>query len=126
LNATWTLLGSLTLPAVPESVARARRFTKQTLPAGDRTDTVVLLVSEAATNSVSHSRSPEFTVTLFAACGGVRAEVVDGGGPTVPTRRDAGALATSGRGVGLIEDLSDRSGHHRDDAGRLHVWFELD
>lgn len=125
---TWIMLGSVTIPAVPQSVVLARRFAAGLLPAGDRTDTVVLLISEAVTNSVTHSGSRfggEITVLLFDIGGAIRTEVIDSGGPTVPTRSSPGDLATGGRGVGLIEDLADRSGHHTDEAGYLHTWFEV-
>jgi len=121
---TWTVLGSATLPAVPLSVAAARRFAAGLVP---RDDTLILLVSEVTTNSVTHSDSRhggEFTLT-YDVGGTIRTEVVDAGGATVPSRREAGELATTGRGMVLIEDLAARSGFFVDDAGRLHTWFEL-
>ncbi|MEW2360263.1 ATP-binding protein [Spirillospora sp. NPDC029432] len=124
----WTVIGTITLAAVPESVGDARRFATETLPDGDRTDTVELLVSEACTNSVQHSRSRfggKFTLTLAECDGAVRCEVVDDGSPTLPTRREGGELRGSGYGVMLIETLADRSGHFVE-GKRLHTWFELD
>lgn len=124
----WTVIGSITLAAVPESVGEARRFAAETLPEGDRRDTVELLVSEACTNSVQHSRSRfggKFTFVLSESGGAVRCEVVDEGSATLPTRRKGGELRGSGYGVMLIETLADRSGHFFD-GDRLYTWFELD
>ncbi|MBW8483496.1 ATP-binding protein [Actinomadura parmotrematis] len=125
---TWTVLGSVTLPAVPRSVPAARRFAAGLLPPGDLADILVLLVSEAATNSVRHSDSRhggELTLTLYDVGGAVRVDVADAGGATAPERVSRGALATGGRGMAMIEDLADRAGHHGDDAGRRHTWFEI-
>jgi anti-sigma regulatory factor (Ser/Thr protein kinase) len=122
---TWTVLGSVTLPAVPLSVAAARRFAAGLVPAND---TLILLVSEATTNSVTHSDSRhggDFTLTLMDVGGAIRTEVVDAGAATLPSRREVAELATCGRGMALIEDLALRSGFSVDDAGRLCTWFEL-
>ncbi|MFI0357830.1 ATP-binding protein [Actinomadura sp. 9N407] len=124
----WTVIGAITLAAVPESVGEARRFATEALPEGDRTDTAELLISEACTNSVQHSRSRfggKFTLTLMGSDGTLRCEVVDDGSVTLPTRREGGELRGSGYGVMLIETLADRSGHFVD-GDRLFTWFELD
>ncbi|WP_344598173.1 ATP-binding protein [Actinomadura vinacea] len=123
----WMVIGSITLAAVPESVAEAREFASGVLGDGERADTAELLISEACTNSVVHSESRfggKFTLTLFAAGGVLRCEVVDEGGPTVPTRRDGAELRDSGYGVMLIETLADRAGYFTE-CGRLHTWFEF-
>lgn len=124
-----TVLGSITLPAIPESVREARQFAADLLPPGDQAETTILLISEATTNSLTHSVSRhggKFTVTLYdLGDGEVRAEVIDDGGLTVPVRGDPGTLSTCGRGVALIEDLAARSGWDIDAEGRLHTWFEL-
>lgn len=123
------MIDSITLPAVPRSVGEARRFAARVLPGGGQTDIVILLISEAATNSLTHSDSSQggkFTLVLYdLGGGGVRTEVIDDGGPTVPTRRDPGELSADGRGVALIEDLAAASGWFTDDDGRLHTWFEI-
>jgi hypothetical protein len=54
-----------------------------------------------------------------------RAEITDDGAATVPTCHVVGETATSGRGISLIQALTQRSGHFTDDAGRLTFWFEL-
>ncbi|MFC5754295.1 ATP-binding protein [Actinomadura rugatobispora] len=123
------VLGSVTLPGVARSVGGARRFAVDVLDGDARAGTAELLISEACTNSVRHSRSRSggmITLTLYDAAGTLRCEVVDEGAATVPTaRRDEGARE-HGYGVLLIESLADRCGHFNGDRGRLHVWFELD
>ncbi len=126
------LLGSLTVPGRPEHVAAARAFTARTL-GGDRTctGTAVLLTSELVTNSLQHSssvRGGSITVTLIAIPGGIRAEVIDEGGPTVPALRSGHDgppdPAEDGRGLQLVEMLSARWGYCRDETGTV-TWFEL-
>jgi anti-sigma regulatory factor (Ser/Thr protein kinase) len=124
----WTVIGSITLAAVAESVGEARHFAAGVLGDGERADTAELLISEACTNSVVHSESRfggKFTLTLLGDGGMLRCEVVDEGGPTVPTRRDESELRDNGYGMMLIETLSSRSGHFVE-SGHLHTWFELD
>jgi len=88
------LLGSLTIPGRPEHVAEARAFAARTLGESCAcADTVVLLTCELVTNSLQHSDSRRdggtITVTLIAIPGGIRAEVTDEGGATVPALRRA-------------------------------------
>lgn len=127
------LLGSIDVPGQSEHVRTARSFTALAL--GDRqadTDTVVLLVSEMVTNSIQHSGSHRdggtITVALFAIPGGIRAEITDEGGATVPTlqagSRESALTAERGRGLRLVDTLSTRWGHCRDGVGTV-TWFEL-
>ena len=124
------LLGSLTIPGQPEQVAHARAFVARTLGDGRVcADTAVLLTSELVSNSLQHSHSRRdggtITVTLIAVPGGIRAEVIDEGGATVPalrTRDDE--LDEGGRGLHLLEDLSARWDYYQDQAGTV-TWFEL-
>ncbi|MDL4772651.1 MULTISPECIES: ATP-binding protein [Thermomonosporaceae] len=122
------MLGSVTLPGAPESVGHARRFALDVLDSDARADTAELLVSEACTNSVRHSRSRfggTITLTLHEAEGVLRCEVVDDGAATRPVARTGDELREHGYGVMLIETLADRFGHFMGDEGRLHTWFEL-
>jgi anti-sigma regulatory factor (Ser/Thr protein kinase) len=127
------LLGSLTFPGRPDRVAEARAFVAQVL--GDDcpcTATAALLTSELVTNALQHSDSRRdggtITVTLIAVPGGVRAEVIDEGAPTVPVLRADGPedqhLLESGRGLQLVDMLSARWSYWRDEAGTV-TWFEL-
>ena len=123
------LLGSLTIPGRPERVAEARAFVAQTL--GDDcacVATAVLLTSELVTNALLHSHSRcdggTITVTLIAVPDGIRAEVIDEGGPGVPVLRGPLDLSESGRGLHLVDTLSARWDYWRDEAGTV-TWFEL-
>jgi anti-sigma regulatory factor (Ser/Thr protein kinase) len=130
MRAGTVLLGSLTVPGRPDQVAAARAFTCQAV--GEEhpcAGTAVLLVSEVVTNSVVHSNSRRdggtITVTVIATGHGIRVEVIDEGGATVPalrTRDDE--LAEGGRGLQLLDDLSARWDYYQDAAGTV-TWFEL-
>ena len=120
-------------PGPPEDGGAARAFATWTLGEGGAcTDIAVLLTSELVTNSLQHGGScrdgGSVTVTLIAIPGGIRAEVTDEGGPTVPTLHDGHGgqpdLAESGRGLQLVEVLSARWGYFRDGTGTM-TWFEL-
>ena len=133
MRTSAALLGSLTIPGRPEHVAEARAFTAQTLGDGRAcADTAVLLTSELVTNSLQHSDSRRdggtVTVTLIGIPGGIRAEVIDEGGATVPARRparlEAPEAAECGRGLQLVDMLSARWGYCCDEAGTV-TWFEL-
>jgi len=133
MQAGTALLGSLTIPGRPENVRAARAFVAQVL-ADDCacTPTAVLLTCELVTNSLLHSDSRLdggiITVTLMAIPGGIRAEVIDEGGATVPTLRPGHPglpeLAEGGRGLQLVEMLSARWSYIRDET-RTVTWFEL-
>lgn len=116
---------TIRLDAEPMSVGRARRFASSTLEEwgvdADTVDTVVLLVSELATNAVLHARTP-FTVVIDQ-IRGVRVEVHDGD-PRPPHARDYGPDAASGRGLHLVEALATTSGTEVSARGKA-VWFEL-
>ncbi|WP_051468035.1 ATP-binding protein [Actinomadura oligospora] len=122
------LIGEVELAAVAASVALARRFVRDELAGDPRRDTAELLVSEACTNSVQHSRSGDggsFVLALHDRGGVLRCEVVDAGAETVPTRRVGDEPRDNGYGIVLIESLSDRFGFSSGASGRLHTWFEL-
>jgi len=133
MNTATALLGSLTIPGQPEQVAHARAFVARTLGDGRVcADTAVLLTSELVSNSLQHSHSRRdggtITVTLIAVPGGIRAEVIDEGGATVPALRpgqpEPPELAESGRGLQLVDMLSARWSYTSDEAGTV-TWFEL-
>jgi len=117
---------TIRLAAEPRSVGQARRFCSSTLEgwgvSADLVDTCVLLVSELATNAVLHARTP-FTVTIVDRPV-LRIEVHDQD-PRPPHPRDYGPEASSGRGLHLVEMLSQSSGTVIDGAGGKCVWFEL-
>jgi serine/threonine-protein kinase RsbW len=115
-------------------VAHARAFVAQALDDHcTSADTAVLLTSELVTNSLQHSDSGRdgatITITLIAIPGGIRAEVSDEGGATVPALHPgppgSPELTLSGRGLQLVDMLAARWSYSRDEAGTV-TWFELD
>jgi anti-sigma regulatory factor (Ser/Thr protein kinase) len=106
------------LPAVPESVAQARRFTESTLAEVAKTDVdhvddVVLVVSELVTNAVREvakldlgqdgARPVHLGVDVHDRWTHLYA--VDPA-PALPKEAHAGPLAGSGRGIPIIKTLA--------------------
>jgi two-component sensor histidine kinase len=87
-------------------------------------DDAVLLVSELVTNAVLHGAPP---ITVHIECDGGRELLVSVADedPRSPVLRDGGPGAESGRGIRLVDVVSDRWGvvNHPDDGKR--VWFRL-
>lgn len=119
-----SVLGAITIPGRPGEVSTARRFVAKALAGRPEADTAVLLTSEAVTNSVIHTDSTMVTVVVLDTSTGVRIEVTDEGGDTLPTMYDGYELREGRRGVFLIEELSAACGLRRHDDG-LTLWFEL-
>ena len=115
----------LTVPSLPASIASVRRFAVSACRAGGLArlcDTVALLVSEVATNALVHGEG-EVQVRVRATGPVLRVEVADGS-PRLPARRTAGPLEEGGRGLSLVEQLSNGWGAYREGPGKV-VWFEL-
>ncbi len=125
--ATGILLGVTELAGSPESVAAAREYVRRKL--GTRhpaLDDVTLLTSELVTNAVIHSNSRNggsVSLALADCHCFIHVDVVDSGGDTVPCVR-GDVLAEGGRGLMLVDPLSQRWGIYEDDAGRT-AWFEV-
>jgi anti-sigma regulatory factor (Ser/Thr protein kinase) len=119
-----SVLGAITIPGHPGEVATARQFVAKTLAGHPQADTVVLLTSEAVTNSVVHTASTMVGVVVLETPTGVRIEVTDEGGDTLPTVYDGSELREGKRGVFLIEELSASCGIQSNPDG-LTFWFEL-
>lgn len=86
-------------------------------------DDAALLVSEAVTNAVRHGGPP---VRLRLSCAGGQVEVrVTDASPVEPLVRDADSTDTNGRGVALIDLLSERWGVDHHDGDGKDVWFVL-
>ena len=83
------VLGSLTVPGMPEHVSRARAFVAgladRTALEQDTVDTAALLTSELVTNAMLHTSSggSQGTVTVVVIDGesGLMVEVIDDGSP---------------------------------------------
>src|ERR1039457_7093177 len=116
---------SLVIDGLPEQVSAARAFVRQVLGSSHPgADGVALLTSELVTNSVLHSDSRRpgntITVTVTGMTDGIRVEVLDAGGASVPSlARAADEVTDQGHGLRLVSDLSAQWGYHRDDAGLI-------
>ena len=83
----------------------------------------VLLVSELATNAVTHADSA-FEVVVSVDGDRLRVEVSDAD-PGVPQVQWVPAGATSGRGLLIVETLASAWGVSAAEGGGKTVWFEL-
>jgi GAF domain-containing protein/anti-sigma regulatory factor (Ser/Thr protein kinase) len=81
-----------------------------------------LLTSELVTNAVLHAATP-LSVTLHMLSDRIRVDVADGS-PVLPTLKDYGADAATGRGLTLFNTLSSNWGVQEVVGGKI-VWFEL-
>jgi DNA-binding NarL/FixJ family response regulator len=109
----------------PESPRAARRFVDDALTGWqlqEVLDTAQLLVSEVVTNAIMHGRT-EAEVSVRLLGDRVRVEVVDHATSMIRRRPDD-PTATSGRGTGLVDALSNSWGVD-DVASGKKVWFEL-
>lgn len=115
----------LHLEADPSEVSRARRWVAEQLStrAAITVETASLLVSELVTNAVLHARSA-VDLTLRWAGSEIRIEVEDRSGH-VPQAKDYGPEAASGRGLLLVETLSEEWGVDATASGKI-VWCRLE
>jgi anti-sigma regulatory factor (Ser/Thr protein kinase) len=115
-----------TFPAVPRSVHAARRFAVDALDgtAAPALEAVELMVSELATNCIRHERAG-FAVTVVRSGREIRVEVTDSGSGT-PTMRSPGPDEPSGRGLQIVDMLSERWGVQPKAPSGKTVWFTLD
>jgi anti-sigma regulatory factor (Ser/Thr protein kinase) len=120
------LSAHVVLPGISSSVPTARHFVESLLTAWGSQDlgwTAALVVSELAANCTLHART-EFTVrVLQEGGGGVRLEVTDGSA-RVPQQRGYGIEATTGRGLLLVQQLSEQWGVDSTPYGKT-VWVRL-
>ncbi|AGS70726.1 ATP-binding SpoIIE family protein phosphatase [Streptomyces collinus] len=113
----------------PERIAEARRHLRELLHdwgSADQVDSAVLLVSETVTNVLVHTDADALLLAeVTGEPGGrrLRLEVTDAG-DDLPHKRRPGELASSGRGLVLIEVLADAWGVEPRGRGKS-IWFEL-
>jgi anti-sigma regulatory factor (Ser/Thr protein kinase) len=88
----------------------------------DRDGTVALLTSELVTNAVLHARTSAI-VLVEQRDGCVRVSVKDQSA-ALPVMRDAPHESATGRGLAIVDALSDRWGFDVVAGGKV-VWFEL-
>jgi serine phosphatase RsbU (regulator of sigma subunit)/anti-sigma regulatory factor (Ser/Thr protein kinase) len=113
----------------PDRIGDARAELRQLLHDwrdADQVDSAVLLTSEMLANVLMHT---DADATLLARISGaegprrLRVEVTDSG-EALPHRRDPGELASSGRGLFLIQELATAWGVDPRGVGKT-IWFEL-
>jgi anti-sigma regulatory factor (Ser/Thr protein kinase) len=107
------------------SARKARQFVVSTLLGWDvehLIDIGSLLTSELVTNAVLHTHS-EIELRLAKEADLIRFEVEDHG-PGRPVARHPAPEETSGRGLALVDTLSDAWGVSPIESGKA-VWFEL-
>ena len=85
-------------------------------------DAAVLALSEILTNAFVHTGA-DATMRVWSAETGTRVEVEDGGS-RLPVRRRYADTAGTGRGLHLVEEVTDRWGAHQRGSGKT-VWFEI-
>jgi anti-sigma regulatory factor (Ser/Thr protein kinase) len=118
--------GPTAFPATPAAVSAARGYVADALDGAPAAvvETVALLVSELATNSVRHAAAG-FTLDIERGPERIRVAVSDAG-PGNPQVRRPDPVEPSGRGLLIVAALSDDWGcaPAPDGAGKT-VWFEV-
>ncbi|MCT4354800.1 SpoIIE family protein phosphatase [Streptomyces sp. Je 1-79] len=115
--------------AEPERLAAARQHIRQLLhdwTDEDQVDSAVLMVSEMVTNVLIHTDGDALLVaevTCTEEARRLRVEVSDGS-DELPHRRHPGEMASSGRGLVLMEMLAHAWGVDPRGEGKS-IWFEL-
>jgi anti-sigma regulatory factor (Ser/Thr protein kinase) len=84
------------------------------------------IVAELAANAATHGRVPgrDFRLTLYVVADTLRIEVTDTRPDRLPHLTPAGPGAESGRGLVLVDSLSDRWGVAAGPYPRKTVWAE--
>ncbi|MDN3026769.1 SpoIIE family protein phosphatase [Streptomyces sp. S.PB5] len=121
LRENWTVW------RVPQAVGHARRFTRRTLRtwgvSADTTDTVLLIVSELVTNALVHTDG-RVRLDLTLVNHRLRVAVADSSPRTPAKATSIGWEATGGRGILLVEAMSDTWGTVPVSGGK-QVWSEV-
>lgn len=120
-----SIIERLSIPSVPSSIAKVRRFAVAACRQSGRDDLseiVALLVSEVATNALVHG-SGHVHVRVTERGSGLRVEVADDS-PRMPQPRAASPLEEGGRGLALVESLAAAWGAEREGEGKI-VWFDV-
>jgi anti-sigma regulatory factor (Ser/Thr protein kinase) len=125
--ASLPLRESWTVWRVPQAVGQARRFTRRTLrawgvPEGDR-DAALLVVSELVTNALVHTDG-RVRLDLALVNHRLRVAVADASPRTPVKPTSIGWEATGGRGILLVEAVSDAWGTVPVSGGK-QVWSEM-
>lgn len=108
----------------PVSVGAARHFVREVLREQSRetVEAAELMTSELATNSMRHAHS-DFELAIHCSQHDIRIEVSDSG-QGQPTLRSPTPQERSGRGLRIVQELSDTWGTVPSTNGKT-VWFTL-
>lgn len=94
----------------------------------ERKRDLLLLAGELVTNSVLHARADgpgEILLELVLGRDAVRVVVTDGGSSKVPSVQPRDPIRPGGRGLYLVDSLSDSWGMEREGTTQTRVWFEM-
>jgi anti-sigma regulatory factor (Ser/Thr protein kinase) len=104
----------------------ARRFIRDELADHPSSLDAELLACELVTNAVQHATDAAgVTVAVTRRGAVVHVDVIDDGQIGLPYWRDADGHDENGRGFHLVNEIAQRWGFLREQAGTC-VWFELD
>jgi len=120
-----TASATIELPAEAVSARRARHWVTDRIGEYGLEplwDAVELLTAEVVTNGLLHAGT-RLTLSVRRQGAGVQVEVQDGS-PVPPHRQHFSRTATTGRGIGLLDDLADEWGWRAEDGGKT-VWFRV-
>lgn len=116
---------SITLPPEPRSAGEARHFVAEhvgNVLSAEVTEVAVLLTSELVTNVIVHARTP---MLLSVDVDAYRLTVaLADEAPRGPVRRSGEGTRLTGRGMHLVESLSNHWGVEPTPVGKK-VWFEI-
>jgi anti-sigma regulatory factor (Ser/Thr protein kinase) len=119
------------LPCAPASVSVARQRLTADLSAagvfGQAVGDAALVVSELLSNAIRHAwplPGEKLQVTWLMEHGSVEVAVRDGGGPARPRPSRPPVSSLGGRGLGIVEYLSNNWGVRTDNIGQT-VWAVL-
>ena len=124
---TSTLLQMVTVPPDPPAVSAAREWSRRTIQGwrlGEAAEAIEHLVSELVTNSVEHAECVSVTVLLIYGDGVLRLEVRDQDAAHIPVLKHPEPSDLGGRGLVIVQALSDRWGVRVTDSGKA-VWCEF-
>jgi anti-sigma regulatory factor (Ser/Thr protein kinase) len=113
------------LTSEASSAERARRFVERALTSWkcmELVEVTVLLANELVTNSVLHAHT-DIRLEVTKLPTGIRVQVSDHDNASVKPR-SASLHAEGGRGLALVEGISDDWGVERWDGGKT-VWFKI-
>jgi anti-sigma regulatory factor (Ser/Thr protein kinase) len=126
---TDSLSRVLTMPRIPRATSEARHWVRETLVGwklGRLVAPAEQIASELIANSVTHARAgASVLVLLMYAAGTLRLEVRDEDPLNLPTLKSPSPCAEDGRGLFLVDELSQRWGTRVTDNGKA-VWSELE